>query len=516
MSPSKPGSGSCVAARRLPAPSAWLAALSLGRSAIPIRRKRRIALSVERGLANRAAIDAHPDGPARGLLSLLIQDKADRGRTLSVEDRARGISRATYSQIADLIERHATRLFSNIDRAPEARALVRELFDEDTTNTFEHDSWISKEAKAAAAAFRQVADALRERFNLAGGDIGQLDNWNIPMSHSQERVRSFGAERWVERVLPLLDRDRYTNIDGSRMSTTDVKALLHASWETISSGGMNDVEFGPVRGRGMIANRHREHRILHFKNADAWWNYHQQFSDKTVLGIITAHINGLSRDIALIEQLGPNPQHAFRQLLGEVRLGGATGGETRHLENVWAHLSGEASRVEWQTLARFGQGVRNLQSAAKLGGGAVLSSVTDFASTFVTGHFNGLPFMRHLSNTLQALNPLSRDDLRLAHRAGLGLDALLGELNRWADDSMGGGWSAKLASKVLRLSGLQALTEANRRAFSVTMIDARSPVPLVLEAAARRRSHTPRVLRLHAGRLARATTGRARGLGQRQ
>lgn len=430
--------------------------------------KRRIALAVERNLANRATIDAHPDGSARGLLSLLIKDRSDHGRTLSVEDRARAIGRSAYAQLVENFERMAPRWLGLQDQPAAAAAMVRAMFNEDLSRFADLSPALRAELKAGADAWRAVTDGLRERFNIAGGDIGRLINWALPMSHSAERVRLRGAAEWVSDVLPLLDRSQYLNVDGSAMSTSQVKELLYAAHDTISTGGIVDApRFGP----GMIAKRHADPRTLFFKDADSWLRYHGRYSDRTVAGIMAGHIDSLARDIALVEVLGPNPHNAYKQMRATLEAGGATGRELTYVDNVFAHLTGEAARVEWQSLARFAQNVRSLQVAAKLGG-AVLSSVTDFATTLVTSHFNNIPALRHVRNMITAFNPTSADDVRLAQRAGLGLDTLIGEINRWTDETLGGGWTGKTASAVIRASGLQAMTEANRRAFSVTMMSA--------------------------------------------
>jgi len=276
-------------------------------------------------------------------------------------------------------------------------------------------------------------------------------------------------DEWVAEVFPLVDRTKYTNIDGTLMSVAQVKELLYASHSTIATGGLNQLEPGQYREGGTLANRYGDPRIIHFKDADSWWKYHSRFGDRTVLGIMADRVDALSRDVALIEVMGPNIKQEFRYWRDALEKQGVSGRELRYLENVFQQLSGEANRVEWQGLARQMQNLRNLQVASKLGG-AVLSSITDFASSLVTSRFNRLSFMQHLRNTVTALNPTVQEDVRLAHRAGLGLDTMLGEMNRWADEQLGGGWTKNAATAVLRASGLQALTEANRRAFSTTMM----------------------------------------------
>jgi hypothetical protein len=57
-----------------------------------------------------------------------------------------------------------------------------------------------------------------------------------------------------------------------------------------------------------------------------------------------------------------------------------------------------------------------------------------------------------LVNELAAFNPLDGQEKRLAQRAGLALDTMLSELNRWGDDSLGATFSRKVSDAVMRAS----------------------------------------------------------------
>lgn len=423
-------------------------------------KRQRLALQVIRRNENSRAIESHPDGPARGVLSLLIKDKYDRGSTLSVENRAEATLKDASRQLTDIIERTAPDWLGRERDPAFSKLLVREIFGDSTGDAT---------AKAGAKAWKDVANSLRERMNLAGGKIGFLEDWAIPQSHNPELVRLRGRDEWVAETLPLLNLERYENIDGSPMSIAQVKEMLYAAHETISTGGLNQVEAGAFTAEGVLANRYADHRMLHFKDADAWLNYHERYGEQTVLGIMKSRIESMSRDIALVEVLGPNPRQEFQYWHDTLKKDGVKGTGLHFLETVFAGLTGDAHRVESQTLARNFQALRNIQ-VGKLGG-ALLSSVTDLASAMQTGHYNRLPFMQLAKNVIRSLNPASQADKALAHRAGLGLDTMLGEINRWVDEQMTGGWTSKAASAVLRASGLQAWTEAIRRGFSVTMMN---------------------------------------------
>src|SRR3546814_8693439 len=80
--------------------------------------------------------------------------------------------------------------------------------------------------------------------------------------------------------------------------------------------------------------------------------------------------------------------------------------------------------------------------------------------------------MRLLAHELAALNPANAMEKRLANRAGLGLNALAAELNRFGTGTLGSGWTSKMATGTLRASGLIAMTEDRKREFGVTYMSA--------------------------------------------
>jgi len=88
--------------------------------------------------------------------------------------------------------------------------------------------------------------------------------------------------------------------------------------------------------------------------------------------------------------------------------------------------------------------------------------------------------MQVFANELRMLNPASATDRRFAQRAGLGLNQMIGSLNRWGADGLGtteaisgriAKFSQTAASKVMQLSGMNAITAGAQRAFGATMMD---------------------------------------------
>lgn len=377
---------------------------------------------------------------------------------LRVDGRGRAIYRRAAASMLDTLTATNPRFFGMIEDAKGLRELVREMFGEDTGNAT---------AKAGAKAWHETTETLRRWFNAAGGDIGLLRNWGMIQSHSARLVYKFGKLPWVEYVMKRIDSARYINDDGSRMREDQIRSMFGEAWESLSSDGAYDIEPGKQGGTSATAKRHAEHRIIHFKNADDWLDYHNKFAGRGIYDAMLGHIQMLSRDIGMIEGLGPNPTHSFEYFRDVARKEGASGIALSHVEDIFAQVSGTAHGVADHRLAMLGKNVRGLTVASKLGG-AVFSSISDFATAIRTVAFNRLPPMRYVRNMIESFNPLDRNDIRVAQRGELALESLLNEVNRWGEDSLAAGWSDKLASFTIRASFLSMLTEANRRAYSKT------------------------------------------------
>src|SRR3546814_13152303 len=92
----------------------------------------------------------------------------------------------------------------------------------------------------------------------------------------------------------------------------------------------------------------------------------------------------------------------------------------------------------------------------------------------MTRKLNGLPATRVLWSYLKQLNPASAADRRRAIRLGLGMrDAsrsLLG-LSRYYGNTHSPEITKVIADDVLRVSGLNQLTEAGQRAFGLDFLE---------------------------------------------
>lgn len=410
-------------------------------------------------------------------LDRMVAFHADgKGNALSVETRARAIERDALRQMLDTLEATNPKFFGLIENAEGVSNVVRELHGQKTGDA---------DAAAGAKVFHSITGSLRERFNRSGGDVGLLDDWGMPHHHSQSLVAKAGRAQWIQDTLPLLDRKRYMNEDGSRMTDVEVGEFLGHAWASIATGGINKLEPGRGgMGSGMRANRGNESRQVHFKDADAYLQYQQNYGERSLYEVLTGHISGVSKDIALVETFGPNPDLAFKlfsdkalqeQALLDPNAAGRLEKRALTSESLYNQVAGRTQPVASRWLAETFDTLRSWMTASRLGS-AVITSFSDDATMYLSAHVNNLPAMRLFSNELAALNPANKMEKRMALRAGLAMNTLLSSLNRFGNDSLTSSFSNKLAGVTLRASGLNALTEARKRAYGVTFMHAMGSV----------------------------------------
>lgn len=434
-------------------------------------KRRRVALTI----AARQRLDAFINGyqgtdGKLGALNRTIAFSADgKSNFLSVESRGKATRDYALSQIQEAFEAVDPRFFHLFEDEKGVRDLVFEIRGQDTGNI---------KAKKGAKAWADVTELLRRRFNDAGGDIGYLENWGIPQHHSMEKVGRATREQWVSDVIGKLDRKYYIKEDGQLMSDAEVTAFLGEAYNTIATGGLNKLSDSGMRLSGARANRGNASRQIHFKDADSYLEYQRQYGDRSLWEVMVGHLEGISKDIALVETYGPNPDHVFRAILDEVTAETATvnpqrTGQVKRManstENLYNFISGKTQPIANPHIAQWSDNIRNWLVASRLGS-ALLASFSDLGTMYLSAKVTNLPMNQLFRNQLEAMDPTNCTELARARRAGLAMESLLGSVNRWAMDNMGPSKARWAATAVMRASGLTAWSDAHKRAYGVTMM----------------------------------------------
>lgn len=374
----------------------------------------------------------------------------------------------TFAHLIPTFESVHPKFFGLFENRAGVRDLIKELWGEHSGNA---------DAKGGAAIWKKAMDEMRDRYNAAGGDIGKLDEWHYPQNHARERIGAAGVEKWISDTMPLLDRSKYMNLDGSRMDDKAVHSFMEHAYDTLITDGMNKMPEGPQRGYGLIANRHSGSRQIFFKDADSYLHYQGEYGDKGLWSVMTGHVRSVARDTALAEVLGPNPDHVFQSFndrahLAEIRENPTERSKLDKLkaqnEALFDYVSGRQQVVS-QKIAQGFQAFRNFMTAAKLGK-VVITALTDESGMSASAFANKIPWSQTFFRELRTLNPVNHTDRRVAEQNALGLTSVVGSLNRFAMEEFGQGWTSKIANFVMHASGAERMWDARRQGLGSVLM----------------------------------------------
>jgi hypothetical protein len=460
-------------ARQILAPAAIRKQMADELEAEAFEKKRRSLLAESKRLDIEAAIFGHTNrkgqvDPGEGLVYLL--EHYGQAKVQDVEHKRLAILGQAHAEMEGVLHEFRKgaitgdrRRQGNREVKARLENVVRELFAETTQDS---------KAKELASAWTKVAEDLRQRFNAAGGAIGKLKDWGLPQIHSQEALLAAGKAEWVGFIEPKLDAARMKNpLTGQAMTPAELRQSLEHIYDTIVTDGWNTRDAtGQASGAGALFRQHADHRFLHFKNADAWLEYQRAFGEGDPFAAMMGHLSTMSRDIAAMEVLGPNPQAMLTWALNTIEKSNPTDPNLpktkKRVGDMWAHITGSANMPVGTRMANGAAAARNLISAASLGS-ATISAITDLGFNAASRRFAGLPVVNLITSYVRQF---TTGNTREAVRAGLILDSAVHAMHqqaRYIGSISGRTWSGYINDRVLTYSGLQAWTQAGKHAYGL-------------------------------------------------
>lgn len=404
---------------------------------------------------------------------------AVRGILENVYTRQQALERRSSLAIAEQIEKYRSKAAGLTQDTEGFKDVVRSMLGEKVENSL---------AQQDGKAFRTVFDNLHKMYEDAGGIIGKIDNY-FPQIHNPDIVAKAGFVNWKNKILPLLDRERMIGEDGMPMDEKQLEAALEAAWQGIRTNGLNEIQKLSKEGRVLteddvnVALRHSSSRFFHFKDADSFIKYNQEFGygDAGLFEAAIGVIHSMSRDIALMQDLGPKPQSQIKRMKLKVQAAGAANQALKTIQGMYDVLAGRTAFTG--ELPRWYQATRALQNYLRSAylGSAPVSALSDSFLAAHTAKMNGLEATKVLGEYAKILNPANDSDRRIARRIGFVAGAANGRSltqARMADDFGGHGLSSWLASFTNRSSGLGIMTDAVRQSIVIEtqgfMAEARS------------------------------------------
>lgn len=444
-----------------------------------LKRKHKIAAQDILTQSKNLALLDHPTLPASEVVDRLVAPHGDMSGIQSLDSKARAIASLYRGDLTEFYTSVKGGLGVFTDKEL-VNKIVRERFGESTGDPL---------AKQISDKMGEVFGNMKDRFNRSGGDIRDLgDKFGLPQVHSLEKIVKAGKEQWVRDVLPDQDRSMFVHEDGNPYSDDELKALLEYSFDTLSTNGANKTEIGRQKfgGNSKVTSRHSESRVLHFKDAEAWLRYQNKYGGMPLVDLVEAHINGLSKDIAMVENLGSNPKNAMRILMDAAdkkdrEKGLITSNENKTIKRaqiMFDEFTGQ-NTPQSEVLANLGLAYRSMNVASMLGG-TTLASVTDQAMIAKTASIHNIAYRKTFGELLTQLNPKNKEDRELAHSLGLATEEMIGSIARWSDDGLTSVHgksqtlarvSSGVASQVMRISGLNALTAASKVGFTKMLME---------------------------------------------
>jgi len=345
------------------------------------------------------------------------------------------------------------------------------------------------EAKTMAGAIKGVLEDLRQRFNAAGGNIPKREDWGVPHSHDKVSIRKLGTTidearaAWKTFIAPLLNADEMTNPNtGEVIGPDGLNSSLDYVFDSIMSDGWAHRKPESRRfGKGKVASRYQDNRFLIFNDAQSWLTYNERFGQKDLIQTIFGHINGVAQDIASMERFGPNPdatvewiKQAIQVNIGKRQSGvlniegakipgwDASKMAEYRIDSLWRSLRGRETVSS--AAAQITGDIRNLASAAALGGTGILASVTDPFVAQAARRLAGLPITPTLVQLVKRFAN-DTDKRAMARRAVLWDDFLhvANDKARFVDQMFSNEWSKYVVDRALTWNALIPLTSARKR-----------------------------------------------------
>lgn len=437
-------------------------------------------------------------------LAILDHDWKERATYSNVEARRRAILGQSHAMMTDVLERHHRGFLTGAVRNKADLAdLEREAFGEASGN---------EAAKQLAEAWDATAEWLRQRANAAGADIGKLKNWGFPQSHNSTAVRQVadglpayreletrlaqareagdqGEQRrvgaamvdmasaeWRGYVTPRLDRMRMIdNRTGEAFTAEALDAALDKVFRTIRTDGWEGRQLGAMGGK-KLADNLGEERFLIFRDAQAAGEYRARFGDGDSFGAMMHHLERMSRDIAHMEILGPDPGQQVRWMNDLVEskrqltpdsepTGQRADGAIVSIDQLFASTSGALSAPVNPILAKRMGSVRGLLVAGQLGSAAISAVPTDIGWSTLARIYRGMPLMQSTLEFARLFRAADRHDAIASGFIAEEASRMLHAGNRFVANEQIGRKSGWLAERVMNLSLIAPWTQNAKWTF---------------------------------------------------
>jgi hypothetical protein len=373
--------------------------------------------------------------------------------------------------VGEYLNRHHRDLLGRVKHEAEQADILKELGGQSTGKP---------SSKALADAIRHAIEEMRLAANERGALIPKLENYDVPHKHNRRSIMAAKFPTWAARIDDRLDWSRIMDPLTGKPVQADVSgkppqafrtSFLQSTYDNIVFGReVND----PVYGRpdGVATYRKMaEQRVLHFKSADDWIAYNKEFGSGGFHASLMGHIHAMSRDIALMEDWGPNPKLGVRfygdllkqkfagdeVITGKIETSIANGTRAMNVLSGGA-MSGDPM-TEW--IGGFFSNARGLMTSAMLDR-AIISSISDTNTMRMAATAMKMNPSSMMARQVGIFKALSPDELRRAGWIAETQADAGNALARFQQEVPSSELIERLASGSMRVQGLSWWTDRAR------------------------------------------------------
>lgn len=322
----------------------------------------------------------------------------------------------------------------------------------------------SVEAQGIAKVISNIRARLVALLNQEGAGIRKLPSYIMMQTHDFRKMVKKGKEAWKKVIIDRIDKER-------TFSGQDPEKVLDDIWDKIQRNENGAYQVTP-EGRGSLANRLSQERYLHFKTADDWIEYHNEFGNGSIADGYLLQMEELSRAAGMMQITGPNPPRFIKNLIDQEQTAAKSlgkepmsKGDVAAIEDVLADLLGETNAVVIQGVGSFGKGLRLLQTMAKLGNGW-LSALPDVVGEINNARYNGKSWLQAYWEPMETIFGSMPKEVKKQFSSYLGVmvDGQLGSMyGRVSADNLRPGFAAKAANAYFWANGLTPWTNMIKR-----------------------------------------------------
>tara|TARA_B100001123_G_scaffold449834_1_gene617010 strand:+ start:2188 stop:4635 length:2448 start_codon:yes stop_codon:yes gene_type:complete len=415
----------------------------------------------------------------RFLESILAGEYGNSPYKTSIERTYRALERDTVSVFLRDIEKEGldrSQAISFLRRSENGELLMRESYEPGSTG--------NDTARIISEAMENANERLRKMANKRGADIARIPGYLVKQTHDNIKINRAGVQQWTDDILPLLDEERTFGVRG--LDDAAKRKHLESSWETLLKGrrddSIKDLSEPPgYKGPGNLAKKLGHHRSLHFKDGQSAWKYMKDYGLPDVGTSFIGGVDMMSRNIAALQHLGPNPEYMLKEFIqrAKLKLGAKKEGKINadYINLLYQDVTGVGSILPqydtkgWR-MARGMNLAKNLSNAALLGG-TVITSLADLGTAAVRLNEIGVSFFKAHTASLDVFTLRGRrsGELReVADSIGLGMDSLIsGVQSRWTGNDGINGQGAHLVSTVMRVTGMNWLNDTMKTSVVLTL-----------------------------------------------